>query len=166
MRLGNRRGNSAVEAAMLTPVLLMLLIGMYEIARITYTYYTLRKIVYGVATYLNAQQGVNFCNNPADPGIAAAINFGMTGTSDGSLPAEVSGLTADMIVVTPESYQQATQTTGAWDSSVCISGDTLPPDYITVSITNGFTVQPAIPFFATIPPISLAPEVKVPYGGT
>ena len=166
MRIGNRRGNSALEVAMFLPVLTLLLVGMYQIAQITYTYYTLRKAVYAAATYLSAEQGVNFCNNPADAGISAAINFGITGTTDGSQPAVVAGLTADMIVITPETYQPATQTAIAYDTSVCAGGDTTPPDYITVSITNGFTVQPAIPFFSTIQPISLSPKVKVPYGGT
>jgi hypothetical protein len=166
MTLGNRRGNSALEVAILLPVLTMLLVGMYQIAQITYTYYTLRKAVYATATYLSALQGVDFCNNPSDPGISAAINFGITGTTDGSQPAVVGGLTADMIVITPESYQPATQTTAAYDTTVCANGDTTPPDYITVSITNGYTVTPAIPFFSSIQPFALSPQVKVPYGGT
>jgi Flp pilus assembly protein TadG len=166
MRRGNRRGNSALEAAILLPVLMMLLVGMYQIAQLTYTYYTLRKAVYAVATYLSAQQGVNFCNNPTDPGIAAAINFGITGTTDGSQPAVVGGLTSDMIVIAPESYLPDTQTTTAYDTTVCANGDTTPPDYITVSIINGYTVQPAIPFFSSIQPFTLSPKVKVPYGGT
>jgi len=166
MRIRNERGNTAVELAIFLPVLMMLLVGMYQLAQITYTYYTLRKAVYAIATYLSTQQGVNFCNNPSDPAIAAAINFGVTGTADGSQPAVVAGLTAGMIVVTPESYNPAAQTTGAYDTSVCTGGDTIPPDYITVSITNGLTIQPAIPFFAAIQPLTLSPAVKVPYGGT
>ena len=166
MKTSKRRGSSLLEIAILLPVLMLLLIGMCEIAKITYTYYTLRKAVYAVATYLSAQQGVNFCNNPSDPGISAAINFGVTGTTDGSQPAIVVGLTTDMIVITPETWQQGTQSIGAYDTSVCAAGDTVPPDYIGVSITNGYTFRPAIPFFSTIQPFSLSPRVKVPYGGT
>ena len=166
MKLGSQRGNTVVEVAIFLPVLMMLLVGMYQIAQITYTYYTLRKAVYAVATYLSAQQGVNFCNNPADPGISAAINFGVTGTTDGSQPAVVGGLTSDMIVITPESYLPLTQTTTPYDTSVCTSGDTTPPDYITVSMTSDFTVTPAIPFISLFQPISLSPKVTVPYGGT
>lgn len=160
------RGNTVVEVAIFLPVLMMLVVGMYQIAQITYTYYTLRKAVYGVATYLSTQQGVNFCNNPSDPGIAAAVNFGVTGSADGSQPSVVAGLTSSMIVVTPESYDPVAQSTIAYDTSVCAGGVTTPPDYITVSITNGLTVQPAIPFFATVQPLTLSPQVKVAYGGT
>ena len=78
---GGRRGNTIIETAMLMPVLLLLLVGMAQIARITYTYYTLRKTVYAIATYLSTQQAVNFCA-PGDPTITAAINFGLTGTTE------------------------------------------------------------------------------------
>ena len=61
---GGRRGNTIIETAMLMPVMLLLLVGMAQIAKITYTYYTLRKTVYSIATYLSTQQAVNFC----DPG--------------------------------------------------------------------------------------------------
>src|SRR5580692_11891623 len=100
MRFGNRRGSSAVEVAIFLPLLMTLLVGMFQIAQITYTYYTLRKAVYAVATYLSTQQGVNFCNNPGDPGIANAISFGLTGTTDPTQPDVVAGLTKDMIAVT------------------------------------------------------------------
>jgi Flp pilus assembly protein TadG len=166
MRIRSRRGSTVLEVAIFLPVLVMLLVGMYQIAQLTYTYYTLRKAVYAVATYLSTQQGVNFCNNPSDPTISAAINFGLTGTTDASQPVVVAGLTSGMIVVTPESYDPVAQTTSVYDTTVCAGGDTVPPDYITVSITNGLTVQPAIPFFSTIQPFALSPQVKVPYGGT
>jgi Flp pilus assembly protein TadG len=166
MNIRTGRGNTVLEAALFLPVLMMLLAGMYQIAQITYTYYTLRKAVYAVATYLSAEQGVNFCNNPSDPGISAAINFGITGSTDASQSAVVAGLTSDMIVITPESYDPVAQTTVPYDVSVCAAGDTIPPDYITVSVTNGLTVQPSIPFFSTIQPFTLSPQVKVPYGGT
>ncbi len=166
MKFRSERGNTMLEVAIFTPVIAMLLIGMTQIAEITYTYYTLRKAVYATATYLSTQQGVNFCNNPSDPGITAAINFGITGSTDGSLPAVVNGLTPNMISVTPESYDPVAQTVTAYDLTTCTNGDTIPPNYITVSIVNGYTVQPAIPFFSTIQPFLLSPEVKVPYGGT
>jgi len=166
MKLGSQRGNTVVEVAIFLPVLMMLLVGMYQIAQLTYTYYTLRKAVYAAATYLSSQQGTDFCNNPSDPNITAAINFGVTGSTDGSQPSVVSGLTSDMIVVTPESYDPVAQAVIPYDTSVCSDGDTIPPDYITVSITNGLTIQLAIPFFSAIQPLTLSPEVKVPYDGT
>lgn len=166
MKFRSERGNTMLEVALFMPMIVMLLIGMTRIAGITYTYYTLRKAVYGVATYLSTEQGVNFCNNPGDPGITAAINFGTTGTTDGSGLPVVTGLTADMIAVTPETYDAASGATVTYDTSVCTNGDTIAPNFITVSIINGYTVQPAIPFFSTIQPLLLSPQVKVPYGGT
>jgi Flp pilus assembly protein TadG len=167
MKIRSERGNSVVEVAIFLPVLMMLLVGMYQIAQITYTYYTLRKAVYAVATYLSTQQGVNFCNNPGDPSITAAINFGITGTTDASQPVVVAGLTPDMIVVTPESYDPVAQAATAYDTSLCGANDTIgSPGYITVSVSNAFTVQPVIPFFSTVPQIALSPQVQVPYGGT
>jgi Flp pilus assembly protein TadG len=167
MKIRSERGNSVVELALFLPVLMMLLIGMYQIAQITYTYYTLRKAVYAAATYLSTQQGVNFCNNPGDPTITAAINFGITGTTDASQPVVVAGLTSDMIVVTPESYDPVAQAATGYDTSGCGAGTTVAsPNFIIVSISNSFTVQPVIPFFSTIQPFSLSPQVQVPYGGT
>ncbi|HZL57440.1 MAG TPA: TadE family protein, partial [Bryobacteraceae bacterium] len=114
-RWGWRRGNTILEAAMLMPVILLLLVGMGQIAKITYTYYTLRKTVYAVATYLSTQQAVNFCD-PADPTVTAAINFGLTGTTDNSQPVFVTGLTASMIQVTAESLDPSSGTPTAYAS--------------------------------------------------
>jgi Flp pilus assembly protein TadG len=152
------RGNTIVEMAILTPVMVMLLIGMVQFAEITYTYYTLRKIVYSTASYLSSQQGVDFCGG-ADPEIAAAINVGLTGTTDGSQPAIVGGLTADMIQVTAED-------SGGPYAGCGFTVAPAPPAFITVSIPNGYPFQIFIPFFPTFDPIALKPQVKTPYGGT
>ena len=39
------------------------------------------------------------------------------------------------------------------------------PDFVVVSIPNGYEVNPRIPFL-TLDPILLRPMVRVPYGGT
>ena len=149
-----------VEVAMLTPVVAMLLVGMTQIAQMTWLYYTLRKTVYSVGTYLSSQQGVNFCD-PADTTVAAAINFGLTGTTDNSEPIFVQGLTADMIRVSGETWDAANDTMNPF---ACLGVGA--PDYILVSIPNGYPVRPVIPFFSVIDTIALRPQVKVPYGGT
>jgi hypothetical protein len=151
---------------MLMPVLVLLLVGMSQVARITYTYYTLRKTVYAVAAYLSVQQGVNFCD-PADPTIAAAINFGISGTTDGSQPAFVTGLTSDMILVTAEAVDPVAGTPGAYGTGCGASPpfDGAPPDQIVVSIPNGYNMPMRIPMVPT-QLIPLKPMVKVPYGGT
>ena len=165
-RLACRRGNTILETAMLMPLILLLLVGMGQLAKITYTYYTLRKTVYSVATYLSVQQGVNFCD-PADPTIVAAINFGLTGTTDASQPVFVNGLTSAMIQVTPEAIDPVAGTPGPYGSG-CVASppfDGIPPDQIVVSIPNGYFMQLRIPFLP-LDPIPLKPEVKVPYAGT
>ena len=81
MRRG-RRGNTVLELAMFMPVLLLLLVGMVQLGKITYVYYTLKKSLYAAATFLSTQQGVNFCDD-ADPSIAAAKEFALTGTTAG-----------------------------------------------------------------------------------
>ena len=161
-----RRGTMIIETAMLMPIILLLLVGMVQLGKITYLYYTLRKTVYSIATYLSTQQGVNFCD-PSDPTIAAAVNFGLTGTTDNSQPVFVFGLTAAMIQVTPEAVDPVAGTLGPYGSGCAGSPafDGTPPDQIVVSIPNGFIVQPRIPFLP-IDAIPLKPEVKVPYGGT
>ncbi len=75
-----RRGSAALETVMVLPFLLVLLLGTVEIAKITYTYYTLHKMLYSLARYLGTQQGTNFCD-PSDPNIVAAKNFALTGTT-------------------------------------------------------------------------------------
>jgi hypothetical protein len=161
-----RRGNAIIETAMLMPIILLLLVGMVQLGKITYLYYTLRKTVYSVASYLSTQQGVNFCD-PSDPTIAAAISFGLTGTTDNSQPVFVFGLTAAMIQVTAEAVDPVAGTLGPYGSGCAGSPafDGTPPDQIVVSIPNGFIIQPRIPFLP-IDAIPLKPEVKVPYGGT
>jgi Flp pilus assembly protein TadG len=161
-----RRGNTIIEAAMLMPIILLLLVGMGQLAKITYTYYTLKKTVYSVASYLSTQQGVNFCD-PADPTVTAAINFGLTGTTDNSQPVFVTGLTADMLQVTPEAVDPTTGVPGSYTSacSGALNFAGAPPDQIVVSIPNGYTMTMRIPFLPQTS-IPLKPTVKVPYGGT
>ena len=146
--------------------MVLLLTGMAQIGRITYTYYTLRKTVYSVARYIGTQQGVNFCD-PADPTVIKAINFGLRGSTDESTEIFVNGLTADMIQVLPERYDTTSQSMNVCSCSIdgCDTGQGGgSPDFIVVSI-RGFQLPVRIPGIPT-DPITLAPQVKVPYAGT
>lgn len=163
-----RRGNAVLELAMLIPVIVLLLVGMAQIAKITYLYYTLRKTVYSIGMYLSSRQGVNFCDSN-DPTVVAAISFGLTGTTDNSQPVFVNGLTPDMISITPEKFDRLAQTLSVCSCSVAgcdAAAGGSAPDYIVVSIPNGFQIQPRIPLVPIMDPILLKPAVKVPYGGT
>ena len=56
-----RRGAALVEAALIVPIVVALLVGTVELGRVTYTYYMLEKLMYNLARFLGTQQGVNFC---------------------------------------------------------------------------------------------------------
>ena len=166
-RFGNRRGNTFIETAIFLPVLLVLLMGMEQIGKLTYVYYSIKKAEYTLARYVATQQGVNFCAGSSDPTIAAGISLALTGTTDGTGASFIPNLTADMFVVQPERIDSTGATTiCSCDVTGCDqSAGGGSPDYITVSIPSGYPVQPIIPFM-TLQTIPLVPSVKVPYGGT
>ena len=167
MRVRTRRGNTLIEAALFLPILITLLVSIEQLGKLTYTYYTLKKTLYTAARYIGTQQGVNFCD-PADPTIVAGLEFALTGTSDGSGNPLVTGLTLDMLLVTAQRVNPIDQTLGQCDcsNSGCdLAAGGTAPDYIVVSIPDGFTMTPIIPFL-TLQPILLKPQVKVPYTGT
>ncbi|MCU1259125.1 MAG: hypothetical protein JWO80_2010 [Bryobacterales bacterium] len=157
----SRRGNSILEAALFIPVLVTLMVAMEQIGKLTYTYFTLKKMVYSAARYIGTQQGVNMCDS-SDPNIVAGINFALTGTTDATGAPFIPNLTADMLHVTAESFDPVAGTAGPYDCSLAgVKG----PDYVIVSIQDGYNVTPIIPFL-TLTPIPLKPRIKVPYGGT
>ena len=162
----HQSGAVLLETVMFTPVLLALLVGMISLARITYTYAALEKIMYNLARYVGTQQGVNFCNS-GDATVQAAKNLAITGSSDGSGNPIVGGLTPDMIQLHVERYSPNTQSLGACDCSMngCDTGNGgLPPDFIVADIPNGYPIQPLF-FGLTVDPILLKPHVRVPLGG-
>ena len=164
MRRG-RNGSMAIEVAMWLPVLFLLIGGIIQFGKITYVYYTLQKTMTTIASYLAVQNGVNFCPDAGDPAITAAIQFALTGTTDGSGTPAIPTLTADMITVTTQCIDPVTLTLG----DCAVSGCSTPvgaqrPDFLTVSMPNGFIVQPRIPYLL-VDPIPLRPKAVVAYGG-
>ena len=158
------RGNMVLEAALWIPILVLLIVGMVQFGKITYVYYTLRKTVYSAARYLSLEQGVNFCDLANDANVTAAIQFAITGATDGSGTPLISNLTADMFEVTAQCVDPATGVGGACANAGCPAISTAP-DYIMVSMPNGYEVTPRIPV-VTLPTITLRPYVLVPFGGT
>ena len=147
------------------PVLLLLISGVIQFGKITYLYYTLRKIEYDIARSVSLQSGANFCPDATDASIQGAIEFALTGTSDGSGTPLVENLTADMISVTTECIDPATGLPGTCNSSGCGSAaGAQRPDYVVVTIPNGYPVQLRIPFIL-LDPFPFKPTVAVPYGG-
>jgi hypothetical protein len=161
------QGAVTLETVLLLPVLFFLLLGTLELGRIAYTYSTLQKIMGSIARYAGTQQGVNFCDD-GDPTVVTAKNLGISGSVDSGADPIVTGLTADMIQIRVE---RVNPVTGALEECNCSTEgcDTanggLPPDFIVVSMPNGYPYSPHIPLIPT-DPIQLKPTVRVPYGGT
>ncbi len=152
---------------MFAPILIALLIGTVELARVTYTYFTLQRMMFNLARYIGTQQGVNFCD-PGDASVQAAINYTLTGSTDSSLDPIVLGLTPAMFQIRAERYDPVAQQLVLCDCSAAgcdASQGGLPPGFIVVSLTNGYQVHPLFWGF-TVDPFPLRPSVRVPYGGT
>ncbi len=156
-----------IEAALLTPVLVLLLMGMVELGRVAYTYFTLQKILYNLARYLGTQQGVSFCDE-TDATVQAAKNIALTGNTEATADPILPNLTAEQIQVRLE---RLNRDSGALELCDCsstgcdVNAGGLPPDAIVVSIPEGYAVQLRIPRLL-LDPIPLRPQVRLPYGGT
>ncbi|MBI4908594.1 MAG: pilus assembly protein [Acidobacteria bacterium] len=162
-----RRGSIMLETVLFMPILLLLLLGSIELARVTYTYFTLQKTLYAIARYVGTQRGVNFCDD-TDATVALAKNYILTGTADGTGSPVVTNLTADQIQVRIERYSADAGSIGECDcaSSGCdITNGGQSPDYIVVSIPDGYSIRLAIPQLP-LDPILLRPHVRVPFQGT
>jgi hypothetical protein len=152
----------AIEAALFIPVLVLLIVGMVQIGKVTYVYYTVQKIVYAAARQVSVQQGVNFCDLANDANAQAAMRLALNDA--GGTPI-LPDLTADMLQVTPLCVPAGDQgaAPGPCDSGGCpvISRR---PDFVTVSIPNGYLVRVRLPFL-DVQPISLRPMAMLPFGG-
>lgn len=162
-----QRGNAMLEMAMYVPILMILLMGSVEVARLTYIYYTLHKMLETIATYVSTQQNVNFCDD-SDATIAAAKAFAISGSTDSSAQPILANLTTSMIQIQIQRYSPDSQTLAQCECSItgCDSAQGgLSPDYIQVSIPDGYPITPAIPYVAQ-QQILFKPSVVVRYGGT
>ena len=165
MRRRSRNGSVAVEVAMWMPIFFLLITGIIQFGKITYVYYTIKKTVNTVASYLATQNGVNYCDLAGDATITNAINFALTGATDGSGTAAIPDLTPDMIAVTIQCIDPTTGLPGDCNTSGCGGpAGAQRPDLITVSIPNGYMVQPRIPYIL-LDPIPLKPQAVMPNGG-
>lgn len=169
-----RRGSVALETALWVPFFFILFMGTVELGRVTYTYYTLQKTLNSVARMLSSQPNINFCN-PYDPTIEQIKQMAILGSSETNRsPSEGLGgllvhLTPEMIEVHAERYSRDTGVIAPCDCSAQAGGcDTSVggrgPDYVTVTIPNGYPVRLRIPGLSN-EPIPLRPHILVPYSG-
>ena len=162
-----RKGSMLLEAVMFMPILLALLVGTVELARVTYTSYMLQKIMFNLARYLGTQQGVNFCD-PQDAAVQAAINYALTGDPASPDNPVIAGLTPAMFQIRIERYDPNQERMVPCECSAAgcdASQGGLPPGFIVVSLTDGYQVHPVFWGFA-VDPFALRPSVRMPYGGT
>ena len=168
MRVGNRRGNSLVETALWFPVLILLLFGMIELARVTFTYYAVQKVLYSIARNVGTLQAANLCDN-SDGAIQQAKTFAMSGSADTSAPSLIGGLTADMITVQLERQSEDASGLQACDcgsiTQCDIASGSRPPDFVVVSIPDGYPVTVSFPYMSA-QVVLFKPTVRVPFGGT
>lgn len=161
-----RRGSTIMETILFLPLLLLLLMGTVELGRLTYTYYSIYKALYTLARQAGTAQGANFCDDE-DAVLQAVKNFVLTGTEDASGEPLIRELTPDRVRIRIERYNPET---GGLDECSCgVPGcDTgnggLAPDYIVVSLPDGYPFQLRIPYL-NLSPLLLRPQVRVPFGG-
>jgi hypothetical protein len=159
-----RRGAVIFESAMWVPIMVLLFMGMVELARVTYTYYSLHKLLYTIARMVGGGSGTNFCS--ASNGVQDTITFALNGGNVEGQPI-IQALQTDQIEVRIERYDAATGELGVCDCS-STGCDTeaggRPPDYVVVSLPEGYPMRLAIPGL-NLDPIPLRPVVRLPYGG-
>lgn len=165
---GPQSGGLLLETLLWIPILLMLFMGTVEFTRLTYTYYTLEKILYNLARYAGTQSGVNFCDEN-DTLLASAKAMAITGTPDGSGSALLPNLEAAQIRIRLERYsvENGALIECACEASAygCDAAQGAPsPDYIVATLPEGYPVTLRLPGLSN-EPIPLKPQVRVPFGG-
>jgi hypothetical protein len=163
-----RRGTSLIETVLLVPVLVLLFVGAMEMGKIALTYYTLHKGMRAAARMASVLRGADFCNQE-DPQLLAIKEFLVNGPVGDAEPAPlVRDLTADQILITPERADPENGTIAECEcagASGCLAAEGgRAPDYVVVSIPDGYPFQPRIPF-RTLDPVLLRPRVRAPFGG-
>lgn len=162
-----RNGQALLETVLLLPFLLLFLVGTIELGKIFYTYFALQKTLYSIARLAGTQQGINLCDSN-DALLTSSINTVLTGTSAGDGQPLIAGLAATDIQVRVERYDSTSNSLSQCACSLAgcdTASGGLPPDFLVVSLPNGYSVAPVFPLFK-VDPFQLRPQVRVPYGGT
>ena len=149
-----RRGSVFVESAMWVPILVLLVFGLTELGRVSYTYYTLQKTLFTMGAMLSQAQGIK----------AYAVRGGIEDNGE----TIISGLTSDLIQIRIERVNAESGLLEECDCSTqgCdTSSGGQPPDFIVLSIPDGFPVRLVFPSL-NLDAFPLRPQVRVPYGGT
>lgn len=164
-----RRGGALIETALWTPLLVLFFMGTVEFGRATYTYYTLKKILYNLTRYVGTQQGVNFCDQ-GDQTIEAAKLMALTGNADGSGERLLPGLEPEQITLRIERFIPETGSLAECSCDASATGcdaaqGARGPDYLVASVPEGYQFRIRLGGIISEPVLFRA-QIKLPYGGS
>jgi len=168
IRKANQRGQAVVELAFQIPLMVALLFGGVQIARVFYVYHTLQKALRGGAGMLARSVNVDYCDS-ADAALADARNFIVFGNLQGEGTPVVQGLTTDMIQILPErgvaAATSVTECLCAQDADSCdVSSGGRVPDFVVVNLGSGFPLPVPFPY-VNLGTINLRVSVRMPVTG-
>lgn len=158
-----------IELAFQIPLMLVILFGTVQIARVFYIYHTLQKALRGGAGLVAHASSVNYCD-AGDMALVDARNFMVYGNLQGEGSPIVTGLTPDLIQILPERI--ITDSTGVNqcmcaqdDADSCdVSAAGRSPDFIVVNLGTGFPLS--VPFaYVNLGTINLKVSVRMPVTG-
>ena len=146
----------AIEAALFIPVLLLLITGTVQIGKVTFVYFSLKKMVWAAGRQLAIQQGINYCDLANDTNAQSAISFALN---------DANGTPIIDNVTTLNVSAQCAAADGTLSACECGDETARPrPAQLLVTVPDGYTVQVRIPFLNPIP-VTLQPFALVPFGG-
>ena len=175
IKLRSQGGQAALELAFQIPLLILILAGAIQLARVFHTYHTLEKAVRGGARLLAGASNVNYCD-AADTSIMGAKNFIVYGNLQGEGTPIVQSATCDgsclqgLIQVLPEREDTTSSTVnacacGTQSPDDCdISAGGRPPDFVVVNLGQGYPVQFPFAFLSLTTP-NLKVSVRMPVTG-
>lgn len=176
IRYRSQRGQAVVELAFQIPLLILILAGAIQLARVFYTYHALETAVRGGARLLAASTNVNFCNSAADTTISGATNVITYGNIQGAGTPVVQNTACDgtclhdLIQIMGERLDASSGTVspcrcGTRNADDCdISMGGRRPDFVVVNLGTGYPLQFPFAFLSLATP-NLKVSVRMPVTG-
>jgi len=165
---GVERGQAALELVFQIPLMLVILFGCVQLARVFYLYHTMQKALRGGAALIARSVNVNYCS-PADVTLTSARNYMVYGNLQGEGTPLLPGFTPDIIQIFPERVVTGTTTVEACtctgDTDGCdVSSGGRAPDFVVVNLGDGFPLPVPFPF-VSLGTINLKVSVRMPVTG-
>ena len=161
-------GQAAAELAFVIPLMMIILFGAFQVARVFYLYHTLQKALRGGAGLLTRASTINYCD-AEDAALTDARNFIVFGNLQGSGDPLVRGLTPEMIQVLPERTDAESTvvteclcTEEADSCDIAVGGRSA--DFVVVNLREGFPMEVPFPYL-NLATITLRVSVRMPVTG-